>query len=89
MRRQTLRQCYCFACRLPPAPAPRDVWLRVATTRTRLVYAEVLDEAALRHNKAFIEHAGAFYLGVMGLRILWGMVNALLQPDGLNASFLG
>lgn len=78
-----------FLFRLPAAPAPRDVWLRVATTSTRLVYAEVLDEAALRRSNAFIEHAGAFYLGLMGLLILWGMVNALLQPDGLIASFLG
>lgn len=78
-----------FVFRLPAAPLTRDVWLRVVTTSTRLVHAEVLDEPALLRSNTFIEHAGAFYLGLMSLLILWGLVNALLQRDGLILSFLG
>lgn len=78
-----------FVFRLPSGPEARDVWLRLSSTSTRLAHFEVLDENTFRRSQAFIEHAGAFYLGLMSLLILWGVVYAVLQPDGLILSFLG
>lgn len=77
-----------FLFELPIGSGPRDVWLRVLTTSTRLIYAEVLTPAELRRSEARINHFGAAYLGVLGIFFLWGLTQLLTQPDRLMLAFL-
>lgn len=77
-----------FLFELPIGSGPRDVWLRVQTTSTRLIYAEVLTPAELRRSEARINHFGAAYLGVLSIFFLWGLTQLLTQRDRLMLAFL-
>ena len=82
--------------RLPRGDGPRDIWLRLRTTSTRLAHVEVLDERHVRRSNARIDHMGALYLGLMVMFVLWGLVQVLIpllgrsprRPDGLVLRFL-
>jgi signal transduction histidine kinase len=82
--------------RLPRGDAPRELWLRLSTTSTRLAHFEVLDGRQLRLSNARIDHLGALYLGLMAMFVLWALVQVLVpllgrprrRPDALVLRFL-
>lgn len=73
---------------LPAGSEPRDLWLRLRTTSTRLAYFEVLREADLRSSNNRIQMLGAMYLSLMLLFIVWGLIQATLKLDMLMVSFV-
>lgn len=73
---------------LPRGTQPRDIWVRVQTTSTRIASFEVLEHGSLRLSQARISHLGALYLGVIGAFILWAVVQLTIRPGGLLLSFL-
>lgn len=73
---------------VPAGSGQREIWLRLKTTSTRMVYLELMNESAMRNSNARISHSGALYLGLMVMFVLWGGVNMLMRPDRLIASFL-
>ncbi|MEK9804545.1 MAG: 7TM-DISM domain-containing protein, partial [Curvibacter sp.] len=77
-----------FLLELPIGQGPRDVWLRVQTTSTRLIYADVFTPADLRRVDALINHLGALYLGLIVMFFLWGLLQLLMRPEPLMFSFL-
>lgn len=77
-----------FLLELPIGQGPRDVWLRVQTTSTRLIYADVFTPADLRRVDALINHLGALYLGLIVMFFLWGLLQLLMRPEPLIFSFL-
>lgn len=76
-----------FVLTLPAGAAPRDVWVRLRTTSTRLAQFEVLDEASLRATELRITLLGAMYISLIGLFILWGLANSVSRGDRLNRTF--
>lgn len=77
-----------FLFELPTGSGPRDIWLRVQTSSTRLIYADVFTPAEMRLKDAFINHMGALYLGLIVVFILWGLIQTLMWPEPLLVSFL-
>lgn len=76
-----------FLLNLPAGDAPRDIWVRLRTTSTRLAHFEVLNETDLRVSDAKLIHMGGLYLALVGLFIVWGLVHAILRRDRLSQVF--
>lgn len=77
-----------FLYAVPAGDGPRDLWLRVRTTSTRLVHAEVLTPAELRLSGSRLDHLGALYIGLIAMFFLWGVVQVLLRPERLMVAFI-
>lgn len=77
-----------FTFRLPAGTAPRDVWVRLETTSTRMARFEVLDEQGLAISNGVLDMAGSFYLGLLGLFALWGVIQLALRPEPLMLCFV-
>ena len=73
---------------LPVGNGPRNIWLRLQTSSTRLLYADVFTPADFRWQDAHINHFGAIYLSLIAMFFLWGLIQALIRPDALMVSFL-
>jgi two-component system, sensor histidine kinase LadS len=73
---------------IPAGSGEREIWLKLKTTSTRMLSLELMNESAMRNSNARISHSGAIYLGLMVMFVLWGVVNMLMRPDRLIASFL-
>lgn len=72
---------------LPIAGAPRDIWLRLATTSTRQIHVTALQRNdsrvyALRHNLA-----SSFYIGVVLVLLIWGTVSRVLYRERVMGAF--
>jgi two-component system, sensor histidine kinase LadS len=68
---------------------PRDLWLRVESTSTRLAHFEVLDESSLRDSKLRIQSYSSFYLALIAVFIIIGVMQSVIRRDALNISFTG
>lgn len=77
-----------FLHQLPLGDGPREIWLRVQTTSTRLIYPEVMTSVGLRLSESRINLFGASYLGLIGIFFLWGIIQLIIQPDRLMIAFL-
>lgn len=77
-----------FTFSLPAGSAPRDIWLRLETTSTRMARFEVLNGMDLAVSNGILDMAGSFYLGLLGLFILWGVIQLVLRPEPLVACFV-
>ena len=67
--------------------APRDIWLRLASTSTRQIHVVAvprseLDTLALRQNLLV-----SLYLGVVVVLMVWGVANSLLYREGVMGAF--
>lgn len=76
-----------YLLRLKAGQTPRDVWVRIQTTSTRLAFFEVLDEASLRNSNQKIQTFGGIFLAFVGVFTVMGLWQALARQDGLNWSF--
>lgn len=77
-----------FLLTLPAGIIPRDIWLRIKTTSTRLVYADVLTARDLRSSDYLLNHLGSFYLGLIAVFFLWGIINFSVRQEPLMLSFI-
>lgn len=77
-----------FLMTLPRGDEPRDIWIRLQTTSTRLAYFEVLDSLSLQKSQTQINHLSMLYLCLIGTFIVWGLVQMLIHPDRLLFAFL-
>ena len=73
---------------LPAGAAPRDIWVRLETTSTRMARFEVLNGMDLAVSNGILDMAGSSYLGLLGLFILWGAIRLVLRPEPLIACFV-
>ena len=76
-----------YLAKLAPSNTPRDVWVRLKTTSTRLAHFEVLDEASLRQSAQRIQTFGGVFLALIGVFGALGLWQALSKKDALSWSF--
>ena len=67
--------------------APRDIWLRLSSTSTRQIHAEVLDqkelELAVLHEHLLFN----IYVGAVVVLMLWGLVGWMIKRESLLGAF--
>lgn len=73
--------------KLKRSDTPRDLWLRIESTSSRLAYFEVIDEQSLRKSKLKIQSAGSIYLAIIAMFMVVGFSQAIIRSDRLNWSF--
>jgi two-component system, sensor histidine kinase LadS len=74
--------------RLPAGDNPRELWVRLSTTSTRMAHFEVLDAQSTQLSSARATFAANIYLGALILLIIWAVTQLLIWRDVLTASFL-
>jgi hypothetical protein len=77
-----------FVLRLSAGPAARDIFIRLASTSTRLAHFEVLTATELRRDTSRLDHLGAIYLTIIGVFLLWGVVQLFSRPNVLLVTFV-
>lgn len=77
-----------FTFVVPAGAAPRELWVRLKSTSTRMARFEVLDARDRAESEAVIDLVGALYLGLLGAFVLWGLVQLALRPEPLMLSFV-
>jgi signal transduction histidine kinase len=77
-----------FTFPLPAGSAPRDIWVELKSTSTRLARFEVLDANTLSVSNAMIDIAGSLYLGLLSLFTMWGLIQLFLRPEPLMLCFV-
>jgi signal transduction histidine kinase len=76
-----------YVFRIRSGSEPRDLWLRIQTTSTRMAYIEVLNESVFRKSSIQLITYGGIFLGLMTLFTAFGIWQLLLRRDVLNGSF--
>jgi len=77
-----------FVVRLSAGSSARDIFVRLASTSTRLAHFEVLTGNELRRDTSRLDHLGAIYLTIIGVFLLWGLVQVLSRPNVLLVTFV-
>jgi len=77
-----------FVFELPGGQGARDVWLRVQSSSTRLIYPEVFTLADLRKKDAVLNHLGALYVSLIIVFLLWGVMHTVMRAGPLMVSFV-
>lgn len=67
--------------------APRDIWLRLTSTSTRQIYAQVLDQRALEEATLHENLLFSLYVGAVTVLMLWGLVGWAVSRERLMAAF--
>jgi len=76
-----------FMLPLAAGPLPRDVWLRVASTSTRQIHAEVLFEKELFERPPYQHLLFALYVAFVSIFSLWGMTYWVSTRDKMVGLF--
>lgn len=76
-----------FLYELPVGFGPRDIWLRMETKSTRLIYADVFTVADLRLKDSILNHVSTLYISILGVLFLWGLFQAFTRPEPLIVAF--
>ena len=66
---------------------PRQIWLRVASTSTRQVSAQVFNTDDLQQRNFFQQLAYAVYISTITIFMIWGVVNWLFSGERLIGLF--
>ncbi|MFZ9315357.1 MAG: sensor histidine kinase [Burkholderiaceae bacterium] len=77
-----------FVVPLVAGPEARDVYIRLVSTSTRLAHFEVLTGTELRRDTSRIDQLSALYLTIIGIFLVWGIVQALTRPSVLLVTFV-
>lgn len=72
---------------IPRGTEPRDIWLRLASTSTRQIDVQALNENSLRQSSLYQSLIFAGYLGLVLLLAVWGVVHWLFSRDPLIGAF--
>lgn len=73
---------------LSASEAPRDIWLKMETTSSRIGYFEVLDTHGLITEISRLEIPGALVLGVLITFLVWGCVLLFTDRNLLNGIYV-
>lgn len=76
-----------FMLPLAAGPMPRDVWLRVASTSTRQIHAEVLFEKELFEQPPYQHLLFALYVAFVSIFALWGVTYWVFTRDKMVGLF--
>ncbi|MFM1906373.1 MAG: hypothetical protein RLZZ591_50 [Pseudomonadota bacterium] len=76
-----------FGFVVPLGDEPRDLWLRLQSTSTRLLDVEALTLAQARQADTRQHMLYGIYMGVVILFVGWALVNLLIAPEKLLAVF--
>jgi two-component system, sensor histidine kinase LadS len=76
-----------FLHRLKAGDVPRDIWLRIQSTSTRLAHLEVIDESHLLLSSMKVQTFGGVFLALIGFFVVFGIFQSWQNPDALNLSF--
>lgn len=76
-----------FMLPLAAGPLPRDVWLRVASTSTRQIHAEVLFAKELFEQHSSRHLLFALYVAFVSIFALWGMTYWVFTRDKMVGLF--
>lgn len=77
-----------FLLKLKAGHEPRELWLRLESTSTRMAYFEVLDESTLRNSNLKIQSLASVYLTTVALFLVIGLLQAGSQRNGLTLAFV-
>ena len=77
-----------FTVNLPAGSEPRDIWVRLESTSTRMARFEVFNGSDLAISNGMLDVAGSFYLGLLGLFVVWGVIQMALRPEPLMLCFV-
>ena len=72
---------------IPQGERPRDIWLRIVSSSSRLFEVQALSEIESLHRDRRQEIPYGIFLAVIGLLALWGAVHSLIQPERLMLLF--
>lgn len=76
-----------FMLPLARGDAPRDIWLRLATTSTRQIHAAVVDPADLDVMTMRQSMVASLYLGLVLVLLVWGVVHRLLHREAVMGAY--
>jgi signal transduction histidine kinase len=77
-----------FVIPLQAGAEPRIIYVRLSSTSTRLAHFEVLSGPDLRREGSRLDHLGALYLTIIGVFLLWGLVQLGYKPNILLLTFV-
>ena len=77
-----------FGFVVPLGDAPRDLWLRLHSSSTRMVEVQALTSSQARQADTRQHMLYGIYLGVAILFAGWALVNVLIAPEKLLVAFL-
>src|SRR5690606_15486212 len=61
---------------------------KLNSTSTRMARFEVFNTQALAVSNGVLDMGGSFYLGLLGLFMLWGVIQFVLRPEPLLLCFV-
>jgi signal transduction histidine kinase len=76
-----------FMVPLAAGPLPRDIWLRVTSSSTRQIHAEVLPEKMLIQEMQHQQLQFALYVGMVTIFALWGLSYWAFTKDKMVGLF--
>ena len=76
-----------FMVPLAAGPLPRDIWLRVTSSSTRQIHAEVLPEKKLLEELSYQHLLFSLYVGVITIFSLWGISYWAFTKDRIVGLF--
>jgi signal transduction histidine kinase len=76
-----------FMVALPEGPLPRDIWLRVQSTSTRQLFAEVISEKSLLEQAPYQHLLFSLYVAIILIFTLWGLSYWAFTRDALVGLF--
>lgn len=72
---------------LPGADRPRDIWLKIVTSSSRLLEVAALDQEEVLHQDRLQEIPYGFFLATLALLSVWGGFHWLMRHDRLMLLF--
>lgn len=76
-----------FLLAIPRGEAPRDIWLRLASTSTRQIHVVALHPGALVTEIMRWNIVTSLYLGVALILLIWAIIHGVLYREKRMASF--
>lgn len=67
--------------------APRQIWVRVASTSTRQISLQVFNQDDLNRRNFLQQLAYALYMGIIAIFMVWGVVNWLFSGERIIGVF--
>ncbi|MFM1881287.1 MAG: hypothetical protein RLZZ344_1521 [Pseudomonadota bacterium] len=77
-----------FVVRLSAGSQARDIYIRLVSTSTRLAHFEALTGPQLRRETTRLDQLTALYLTIVGVFLVWGIVQVLTRPNILLVTFV-
>jgi signal transduction histidine kinase len=76
-----------FLLAVPKGDAPREIWLRLASTSTRQIHVVALSPGALATEAMRWNIVTSLYIGVALILLIWAIIHRVLHREKLMSSF--